>query len=140
MEFNDVVDMVLNLMTDYKYINYSTQELRMELAFRTNMVLAKAGFEDLIFNINEVMFSRTITILEATIIAYGLLVQWLSPIINNREALSAQLTSKEITAFSNANRVQAGIQLYNLASDEFYYLLTVYDDRAMRESWAKENV
>ena len=52
---------------------------------------------------------------------------WLSPFINNREVLQTQLTSKEVTTFSNANRIQQGIQLYKLAKTEFYQLLINYD-------------
>ena len=54
-------------------------------------------------------------------------MMWLSPFINNREVLQTQLTSKEVTTFSNANRIQQGIQLYKLAKTEFYQLVIDYN-------------
>ena len=54
-------------------------------------------------------------------------MMWLSPFINNREVLQTQLTSKEVTTFSNANRIQQGIQLYKMAKTEFYQIVISYD-------------
>ena len=54
-------------------------------------------------------------------------MMWLSPFINNSEVLSTQLASKEVTQFSNANRIQQGIALYKLAKSEFYQLVIDYD-------------
>ena len=127
MGFAEVIDMMLTLLDDYQIADITDEELELETSVKVNMVLPRTGFEDLTFNINSWEFSRPLTGLEANIISYGLLMLWLSPFINNREVLQTQLTSKEVTTFSNANRIQQGIQLYKLAKTEFYQLLINYD-------------
>lgn len=127
MGFAEVIDMMLTLLDDYQIADITDEELELETSVKVNMVLPRTGFEDLTFNIDSWEFSRPLTGLEANIISYGLLMLWLSPFINNREVLQTQLTSKEVTTFSNANRIQQGIQLYKLAKTEFYQLLINYD-------------
>ena len=127
MGFAEVIDMMLTLLDDYQIADITDEELELETSVKVNMVLRRTGFEDLTFNIDSWEFSRPLTGLEANIISYGLLMLWLSPFINNREVLQTQLTSNEVTTFSNANRIQQGIQLYKLAKTEFYQLLINYD-------------
>lgn len=127
MGFAEVIDMMLTLLDDYQIADITDEELELETSVKVNMVLPRTGFEDLTFNIDSWEFSRPLTGLEANIISYGLLMLWLSPFVNNREVLQTQLTSKEVTTFSNANRIQQGIQLYKLAKTEFYQLLINYD-------------
>ena len=127
MGFAEVIDMMLTLLDDYQIADITDEELELETSVKVNMVLPRTGFEDLTFNIDSWEFSRPLTGLEANFISYGFLMLWLSPFINNREVLQTQLTSKEVTTFSNANRIQQGIQLYKLAKTEFYQLLINYD-------------
>ena len=127
MKFEDVIDMMLTLLDDYQIANITDEELKLEISIKVNMVISRTSFEELTFDMETEEFSRDLTVLEATILSYGLLMMWLSPFINNREVLQTQLTSKEVTSFSNANRIQQGIQLYKLAKTEFYQLLINYD-------------
>ena len=127
MKFEDVIDMMLTLLGDYQIANITDEELKLETSIKVNMVISRTSFEELTFDMETEEFSRDLTVLEATILSYGLLMMWLSPFINNREVLQTQLTSKEVTSFSNANRIQQGIQLYKLAKTEFYQLLINYD-------------
>ena len=127
MQFEDVIDMMLTLLDDYQIANITDEELKLETSIKVNMVISRTSFEELTFDMETEEFSRDLTVLEATILSYGLLMMWLSPFINNREVLQTQLTSKEVTSFSNANRIQQGIQLYKLAKTEFYQLLINYD-------------
>ena len=127
MEFEDVIDMMLTLLDDYQIAEITDEELQMEVGIKVNMVIAKAQIPDLSYDMDFGTFSRSVSVLEATILSYGLLMMWLSPFINNREVLQTQLTSKEVTTFSNANRIQQGIQLYKLAKTEFYQLVIDYN-------------
>ena len=127
MKFEDVIDMMLTLLDDYQIANITDEELKLETSIKVNMVISRTSFEELTFDMETEEFSRDLTVLEATILSYGLLMMWLSPFINNREVLQTQLTSKEVVTFSNANRIQQGIQLYKLAKTEFYQLLINYD-------------
>ena len=127
MEFEDVVDMMLTLLDDYQIAEITDEELQLEVGIKVNMVIAKAQLENLEFDKDFSEFNRELTVMEATILSYGLLMLWLSPFINNREVLQTQLTSKEVVTFSNANRIQQGIQLYKLAKTEFYQLVIDYN-------------
>ena len=127
MEFEDVIDMMLTLLDDYQIAEITDEELQMEVGIKVNMVIARAQIPDLSYDMDFGTFSRSVSVLEATILSYGLLMMWLSPFINNREVLQTQLTSKEVTSFSNANRIQQGIQLYKLAKTEFYQLVIDYN-------------
>ena len=127
MEFEDVVDMMLTLLDDYQIAEITDEELKLEVCIKVNMVIARAQILDLSFDTDFGELSRELSVLEATILSYGLLMMWLSPFINNREVLQTQLTSKEVTTFSNANRIQQGIQLYKLAKTEFYQLVIDYN-------------
>ena len=127
MEFEDVVDMMLTLLDDYQIAEITDEELQLEVGIKVNIINAKAQLENLEFDKDFSEFNRELTVMEATILSYGLLMLWLSPFINNREVLQTQLTSKEVVTFSNANRIQQGIQLYKLAKTEFYQLVIDYN-------------
>lgn len=127
MGFEDVIDMMLTLLDDYQIADISDEELQLEVGIKVNMIIARAQLPDLVFDTDLNEFNRDLSVLEASILSYGLLMMWLSPFINNREVLQTQLTSKEVTTFSNANRIQQGIQLYKMAKTEFYQLVISYD-------------
>ena len=127
MGFEDVIDMMLTLLDDYQIADISDEELQFEVGIKVNMIIARAQLPDLVFDTDFNEFNRDLSVLEASILSYGLLMMWLSPFINNREVLQTQLTSKEVTTFSNANRIQQGIQLYKMAKTEFYQLVISYD-------------
>ena len=127
MGFEDVIDMMLTLLDDYQIADISDEELQLEVGIKVNMIIARAQLPDLVFDTDFNEFNRDLSVLEASILSYGLLMMWLSPFINNREVLQTQLTSKEVTTFSNANRIQQGIQLYKMSKTEFYQLVISYD-------------
>ena len=138
MNFENVIDMMLSLMTDYNIVDVSDEQLMLEVGIKTNMVIARAQMSDLLFDVDFNEFNRDLSVMEATIIAYGLLMLWLSPYLNNSEVLSTQLSSKEVTQFSNANRIQQGIALYKLAKAEFYQLVIDYDSLQTKASILEE--
>ena len=130
--------MMLSLMTDYNIVDVSDEQLMLEVGIKTNIVIARAQMSDLSFDVDFNEFNRDLSVMEATIIAYGLLMLWLSPYLNNSEVLSTQLSSKEVTQFSNANRIQQGIALYKLAKTEFYQLVIDYDSLQTKASILEE--
>ena len=138
MNFENVIDMMLSLMTDYNIVDVSDEQLMLEVGIKTNMVIARAQMSDISFDVDFNEFNRDLSVMEATIIAYGLLMLWLSPYLNNSEVLSTQLSSKEVTQFSNANRIQQGIALYKLAKTEFYQLVIDYDSLQTKASILEE--
>ena len=84
MEFEDVVDMMLTLLDDYQIAEITDEELQLEVGIKVNIVIAKAQLENLEFDKDFSEFNRELTVMEATILSYGLLMLWLSPFINSQ--------------------------------------------------------
>ncbi len=139
MGFENVLEMMLTMLNDYDITGYTEEDLYLEVGIRVNIVLAKAMIEDLLFDSEFLEFSRDLTLYEANILAHGLIMQWLYPKVHNTEVLEAQLTNKEFTAFSNANRINAMIQLQRNAQEEFYYLVNNYDFYNQKLAWQEES-
>ena len=138
MGFENVLEMMLSMLNDYDITGYTEEDLYLEVGIRVNIVLAKAMIEDLLFDSEFLEFSRDLTLYEANILAHGLIMQWLYPKVHNTEVLEAQLTNKEFTAFSNANRINAMIQLQRNAQEEFYYLVSNYDFMKQKKEWQED--
>jgi hypothetical protein len=138
MGFEDVLEMMLSMLNDYDITGYTDNDLYLEVGIRVNIVLAKAMLDDIEFDAEFSEFSRDLTLYEANILAHGLLMQWLYPKVHNTEVLEAQLTNKEFTAFSNANRINSMIQLQRNAQEEFYYLVSNYDFMKQKKEWQED--
>jgi hypothetical protein len=138
MGFEDVLEMMLSMLNDYDITGYTDNDLYLEVGVRVNIVLAKAMLDDIEFDAEFSEFSRDLTLYEANILAHGLLMQWLYPKVHNTEVLEAQLTNKEFTAFSNANRINSMIQLQRNAQEEFYYLVSNYDFMKQKKEWQED--
>ena len=138
MGFEDVLEMMLSMLNDYDITGYTDNDLYLEVGVRVNIVLAKAMLDDIEFDTEFSEFSRDLTLYEANILAHGLLMQWLYPKVHNTEVLEAQLTNKEFTAFSNANRINSMIQLQRNAQEEFYYLVSNYDFMKQKKEWQED--
>lgn len=138
MGFENVLEMMLSMLNDYDITDYTDKDLYLEVGVRVNIVLAKAMLDDIEFDTEFSEFSRDLTLYEANILAHGLLMQWLYPKVHNTEVLEAQLTNKEFTAFSNANRINSMIQLQRNAQEEFYYLVSNYDFMKQKKEWQED--
>lgn len=125
-DFDTVVSMFLSSITEFGFIDYTEEDLKEELGLKIKIVMAKARvLKDLEFAGN--VFSRKLTNQEATLIANGLVLEWISPKVYNVELFKSQLSSKDFTTFSNANRLNSLIELRNNAQIEFNSLLVDYD-------------
>lgn len=138
MGFENVLEMMLSMLNDYDITDYTDKDLYLEVGVRVNIVLAKAMLDDIEFDTEFSEFSRDLTLYEANILAHGLIMQWLYPKVHNTEVLEAQLTNKEFTAFSNANRINSMIQLQRNAQEEFYYLVSNYDFMKQKKEWQED--
>ena len=125
--FDDVIDMFLNLLSEAKYIEYSLDELKLELGIKVRMVLARTRvIKKVQFDKETQEFTRELNDTEALILAHGM-IYWLSPKIYNYEFLETQLASKDTTTFSNSGLLAEMRALKNDSEIEYNNLVTDYD-------------
>ena len=126
--FEDVIDLFLNLITDVKYLTYTEEELYQELGMKVKIVVAKARvIKNLRYDVNKEDFNRKLTDSEAVLLSHGLVVEWISPKVNNFELFETQMSSKDFQQFSNANRLSEMRALRDDNESRFEYLLSQYD-------------
>lgn len=126
--FDDVIDMFLNLLSEAKYIEYSLDELKLELGIKVRMVLARTRvIKKVQFDKETQEFTRELNDTEALILAHGMMIYWLSPKIYNYEFLETQLASKDTTTFSNSGLLAEMRALKNDSEIEYNNLVTDYD-------------
>lgn len=126
--FDDVIDMFLNLLSEAKYIEYSLDELKLELGIKVRMVLARTRvIKKVQFDKETQEFTRELNDTEALILAHGMMIYWLSPKIYNYEFLETQLASKDTTIFSNSGLLAEMRALKNDSEIEYNNLVTDYD-------------
>ena len=71
MGFEDVIDMMLTLLDDYQIADISDEELQLEVGIKVNMIIARAQLPDLVFDTDFNEFNRDLSVLEASILSYG---------------------------------------------------------------------
>lgn len=126
--FDDVIDMFLNLLSEAKYIEYSLDELKLELGIKVRMVLARTRvIKKVQFDKETQELTRELNDTEALILAHGMMIYWLSPKIYNYEFLETQLASKDTTIFSNSGLLAEMRALKNDSEIEYNNLVTDYD-------------
>lgn len=135
-----IYSMFLRLMTDYKHLLFTEQEMNEEFVEILENALIevqiKGALEDLTFVGGQ--FNRELTNNEQYILAHACVLIWVQPMVNSAELLAAQLTSTDYSQFSNSNRLSAAIRLYNNISSKLYSLLAEYDCRVSFQSLKKK--
>lgn len=126
--FQEVYDYFLAKITTYnEYTNLTLEELEIELK-----QLLRASFAECVsfkntsadYILDE--FNRTLTALEMNIISYNMVVQYLSPKINNVELLKQSLSSKDFQMYSQANHLKELMDLRKDSIQQFHYWMNRY--------------
>lgn len=126
--FQDVIDMFLNLISEAKYLEYSLEELKLELGIKARMVIARTSVLKKVKLDRETQeLTRELNDMEALILAHGLVIYWLSPKIYNYELLETQIASKDVTIFSNSGLLAEMRALKNNSEMEYNSLVADYD-------------
>ena len=130
MNEENVLSMYLRLITEYDYLDYTEEELMEDfkevLAMAVAMVQLQGIFEDNNYDM-DFGFDNELSVKEAYLIANAAVLVWLEPKVKSAEMLAAQLTSTDFTQFSNANRLNACINLYNRCEARLNNLILDYD-------------
>lgn len=135
-----IYSMFLRLMTDYKHLLFTEQEMNEEFVEILENALIevqiKGALEDLTFTNGQ--FNRELATNEQYILAHACVLIWVQPMVNSAELLAAQLTSTDYSQFSNSNRLSAAIRLHNSISTKLYSLLSEYDCRVSFKALKKK--
>lgn len=125
MNMENVLSMFLRIVTEYDYLDFTEEELIADFEEIMYMAITELQLQGLLLDIDSEEFVSNRSI--EYIVAHASVLVWLEPKVNSAEMLAAQLTSTDFTQFSNANRLQACIKLYNQCESRLNNLILDYD-------------
>ena len=125
MNKENVLSMFLRIVTEYDYLDFTEEELVADFEEIMYMAITELQLQGLLLDIDSEEFVSNRSI--EYIVAHASVLVWLEPKVNSAEMLAAQLTSTDFTQFSNANRLQACIKLYNQCESRLNNLILDYD-------------
>ena len=125
MNEENVLSMFLRIVTEYDYLDFTEEELTADFEEIMSMAIVELQLQGLLLDIDSEEFVSNRSI--EYIVAHASVLIWLEPKVNSAEMLAAQLTSTDFTQFSNANRLQACIKLYNQCESRLNNLILDYD-------------
>lgn len=128
MNMESVLSMFLRIITEYDYLDFTEEELVADFEEIMSMAIVELQLQGLLLDIDSEEFVSNRSI--EYIVAHASVLIWLEPKVNSAEMLAAQLTSTDFTQFSNANRLQACIKLYNQCEAKLNNLILDYDRTA----------
>ena len=128
MNKENVLSMFLRIVTEYDYLDFTEEELTADFEEIMSMAIVELQLQGLLLDIDSEEFVSNRSI--EYIVAHASVLIWLEPKVNSAEMLAAQLTSTDFTQFSNANRLQACIRLYNQCEAKLNNLIFDYDRTA----------
>ena len=125
MNMENVLSMFLRIVTEYDYLDFTEEELVADFEEIMYMAITELQLQGLLLDVDSEEFVSNRSI--EYIVAHASVLVWLEPKVNSAEMLAAQLTSTDFTQFSNANRLQACIKLYNQCESRLNNLILDYD-------------
>lgn len=125
MNKENVLSMFLRIITEYDYLDFTEEELVADFEEIMYMAITELQLQGLLLDVDSEEFVSNRSI--EYIVAHASVLVWLEPKVNSAEMLAAQLTSTDFTQFSNANRLQACIKLYNQCESRLNNLILDYD-------------
>lgn len=128
MNIENVLSMFLRIITEYDYLDFTEEELTEDFSEIVSMAIVELQLQGLLLDIDSEEFVSNRSI--EYIVAHASVLIWLEPKVNSAEMLAAQLTSTDFTQFSNANRLNACIKLYNQCEARLNNLILDYDRTA----------
>lgn len=131
-ELQDVYNRFIQKITTYEYVNFTQDELDEEFYILLINSLDNFYSQDDI-EIDNVMgvFNRKLTSQEVDILATGMVVEWLSPKINNIELLKQNLSSKDYQFYSQANHLKELMDLKSQVEGDYYYKVKRYSTKQL---------
>lgn len=126
--YSIIYERLLNKITDYNFIKYSKEELEKELNIKLQSACARFHNCSKLVNRNneEQIFLDDLSDLEIEILTCLLLLEWISPMINNVQILKQALGSKDFQIYSQASHLKELRMLQSSINKDVQYLMTKY--------------
>jgi hypothetical protein len=127
--FQNIYDKFLNSITDRNLVVNMTDD---DLASTLDIYLSEASdlwFKNCLKDLsdrNTTQFNQTLTSEEEWIIIKGMVLSWISHIINDENKLKAKITTKDYNAFSGANMLKELLNLQKQTQQELKRLVVSY--------------
>lgn len=125
--FEEIYSGFLGKIVDFDFLEYEQSELEEELMRKLKSACARFDC-DKMSSYDETMeeFSQDLTGLEQEILVCLMLIEWISPKINNVELLKQTLASKDFQMYSQANHLRELRELKKDLNKEAQYLMKRY--------------
>lgn len=130
-KLQEVYNRFLSKITSYEYLDYTSEELFIELEENLKSVLAKYII-DMDLKIKGEYFNRELKNIEIEILTHGLIAEWIQPKMNNIDWLEQNLKSSEYNTISEANQLNSIKKLYNDTKSEMEYWMNRYSHICMQ--------
>lgn len=125
--YQEVYFHFLDMVETYEFLSFTDEELEAGFELKLKRALSKiTAFEDVEMDNETGCFSRPLTNMEVTILAHGLLVEWLSQKVFSVQGMENHMSSKDFTVFSSANHLKEMRELHAYADKELHYLINQY--------------
>ena len=121
-EVEEVIDLYLDKIENYDYLDYSEDELLEELKPMLNSAISKLFTLDLSIDWDLGVFNRELSPIEQNIVAFGLVEEFISQKVNSIKVLENHLAMKDYNLYSSANMLkQLQVALKSAQSEVQYW-------------------
>jgi len=126
--FEEVYEFFLSKVTDYSFVNFTENELRLEFEkyLRSASIKFFSAGTRLEKNLTFKEFERDLTDLEIEILSLLMVLEYLNPKIIATENMKQFLATKEYKVYSQANHLSKMLELKNQIKSEVNHLMSQY--------------
>lgn len=140
--FEEVYDIFISKIEDYKIVTVDITDLYEEyekfLSSSFSKFKIRTNQDDIYMDFNNKSFSSELTYLEKEILAYGMIVSWREPYVNNIENMAMRMNTKDYSQYSQANHLKELSDLKKTAENDFDYWITQYNNKKALDKLKKK--
>lgn len=134
MNQDNIYQMFLRIINEYKYLEFTEEELMEEFMDILAMAVSEVQMQGVCEGLEcdpDFGMSEDVDTQSAYILAHACALVWVMPKVHSSEMLAYALTSTDFTLFSPANRLQACMKLKTDMQTKLNNLITDYHSRSV---------
>lgn len=126
--FQDVYDFFLSKITTYEFLSLTESELQIELKMNLRRALSKCvSLKNIKADWTYEEFNRELDDLEINIISDWMVIEWITPQIDNIENFKQRLGSKDFSMHSQANHLKELAETKREMESNVHYWMNRYN-------------